>query len=301
MSDYRSPTPMDPSPEERRFRRTWRILGLVLLGVCILSLAGFLTWAFRPPTAQERAKNWVSPPRPTESRRSATPRHETRSRPTAPVPATPPGPQPPPPVEHAPAEVPMSAQGVSAKEAAEDKPEAPILQSINGQETITIRHQWLAGQEMTVPVSELRLVSPNAKQTAIGVCAGKRAARQGNLRTRNRVFLRTWRVACAAFTGFCVRPCGRPGLSFVAHTQYQQLLKRGGKLVASKASTRYAPFYPYFKKGDYLFFWKSGRRIGHCEVCVGGGWTVGTSSSAGYVARRRVGNRGFRTMSVVRL
>lgn len=181
------------------------------------------------------------------------------------------------------------------------EPEARVATQIDGKETITLHHLWLPGKEITVPVTELSLVSRNAKQTAIGVCAGKRAERQGNLRTRNKVFLRRWRVACAAFTGFCCRPCGRPGMSFVAHTQYTQLRKRGAKLVASKVSTRYAPFYPYFKRGDYLFFWKSGSRIGHVEVSMGGGWTVGTSSSAGYVARRRTGNRGFSRMSVVRL
>ncbi len=181
------------------------------------------------------------------------------------------------------------------------EPEVPIITRINGKETVTLAHQWLPGKTLTVPVSDLKLITTTAKQTKVGVCAGNQAARQGDLRTRNRVFLRQWRVACAAFTGFCARRCGRPGLSFVAHTQYTQLRKKGGKLIASKVSTKYAPYYPSFKKGDYLFFWKSGGRIGHCEICVGGGWTVGTSSSMGYVARRRIANRGFRTFSVVRL
>jgi hypothetical protein len=193
----------------------------------------------------------------------------------------------------------IGVEGFQAGEIVE--PPYRILTVIEGKDTITLRHQWLPGKTLEVPVEELKLVAPRARQTKIGVCAGNRAARQGALRTRNRIFLRQWRVACAAFTGFCCRPCGRPGLSYVAHTQYNQLRKRGARLVASRVSTRYAPFYPYFKKGDYLFFWKSGNRIGHVEVSMGGGWTVGTSSSAGYVARRRTGNRGFRTMSVLRL
>jgi hypothetical protein len=181
------------------------------------------------------------------------------------------------------------------------EPEVEIETQINGKETVTLQHQWLPGKEITVPVTELRFVSRAAKQTHIGVCAGKRAARQGDLRTRNRVFLKQWKVACAAFTAFCCRPCGRSGLSFSAHQQYNQLRKRGGKLVISKGSTRSIAYHNVLRRGDYLFFWKSGSRIGHVEIAMGGGWTVGTSSSAGYVARRRIANRGFRTYSVVRL
>lgn len=181
------------------------------------------------------------------------------------------------------------------------EPEAEILTRIDGKDTITLKHQWVPGREVTLPVAELKLVAPKAAQTHVGKCAGSRAARQGDLRTRNRVFLRQWRVACAAFSAFCARPCGRKGLSYVAHTQYQQLRKRGGKLVISRGSTRNIAYHGFLKRGDYLFFWKSKNRIGHVEVAVGGGWTVGTSSSAGYVARRRIANRGFRTYSVIRL
>ena len=181
------------------------------------------------------------------------------------------------------------------------EPEATILTHIDGRETVTLHHQWLPGKQITVPVTELKLIAPKAPQTHVGKCAGARAAKQGALRTRNKVFLRQWRVACAAFSAFCARPCGRKGLSYVAHTQYQQLRKRGGKLVISKGSTRNIAYHGYLKQGDYLFFWKSGSRIGHVEVAVGGGWTVGTSSSAGYVARRRIANRGFSRYSVVRL
>lgn len=182
------------------------------------------------------------------------------------------------------------------------EPEAPILTAIDGRETVTLQHQWLPGKEITVPVAELRLIAPKATQTHVGKCAGNQAARQGNARTRNRAFLPSApRIACAAFTAYCARKCGRPGLSFGAHAQYSQLRKRGGKLVISRGSTRHIPFYARLKKGDYLFFWKSGSRIGHVEIAVGGGWTVGTSSSAGYVARRRIGNRGFARYSVVRL
>jgi hypothetical protein len=212
-----------------------------------------------------------------------------------------------------PPEVPMGTQAVSAKQVDKERavvpsftvggtdftePAAPIVTSIDGKDTITLR---LPRKEVTIPIRELKLVAPKALQTKLGVCAGKHAVIQGNARTRNRAFYRNPRIACAAFTAYCARKCGRPGLSFGAHAQYSQLRRRGGRLVASKASTRYAPWYPYWRRGDYLFFWKSRNRIGHCEISVGGGWTVGTSSSAGYVARRRTGNRGFARMSVVRL
>lgn len=274
MSGYRHPPPPSPPPSERRWNRAWFTVGAVIIGAVILSLAGFLTWAFRPPTPDECAK--IEPPRPSAAQGMGTSQEQEK-------------------------EGPVIIPGFVVGDGEFIEPPVSIATTIDGKDAVLLRHQWLPEKEMEVPVTELKLVSRNAKQTAIGVCAGKRAERQGNLRTRNRAFLRQWRVACAAFTGFCCRPCGRPGMSYVAHTQYSQLRKRGAKLVASKASTKYAPYYPYFRKGDYLFFWKSSNRIGHVEVSMGGGWTVGTSSSAGYVARRRVGNRGFRTFSVVRL
>ena len=181
------------------------------------------------------------------------------------------------------------------------EPPMRILTRLQGRETIRLQHLWVPGKSIMVPVEELKLVAPNAKVTNLGKCVGKQAVRQGNARTRNRVFLRQWRVACAAFTAFCMRHCGRPGGSFAVRTQYAQVRKRGARIIASKVSTKYAPWYPFYRPGDLLFFHKSGGRMGHMEISIGGGWTVGTSSSAGYVARRRVGNRGFTRMSVVRL
>lgn len=181
------------------------------------------------------------------------------------------------------------------------EPPQHILTRINGRETIRLKHLWLKGKSIEVPVTELKLVSPTTKTTTFGNCVGNQAVRQGNARTRNRIFLRQWRVACAAFCAYCQRHCGRTGMSFAVRTQYAQVRKRGARIIASKVSTKYAPYYKWFKKGDLFFFHKAGGLMGHMEICIGGGWTVGTSSSAGYVAKRRVGNRGFKLMSVIRL
>lgn len=176
-----------------------------------------------------------------------------------------------------------------------------ILTLIDGQDTLLLTRLDDPSITLEVPVAALRLVAPNAKRTGTGLCAGNKAYSIGLKGTRNRAFYKNPRVACAAFTAFCYRHCGRAGLSFSASQQYAQVRKRGGRLVASRVSTRYAPYFRYYQKGDLLFFHKGGGRIGHVEICVGGGWTVGTSSSAGRVGRRRIGNRGFSLMSVVRM
>ncbi len=180
------------------------------------------------------------------------------------------------------------------------EPEAEIQTTIDGKETIRLQSQVPGLPPIEVPVTALKLVAARAVQTKVGKCAGSKAYQIGQRGTRNRAFYRNPRVACAAFTAFCFRHCGRRGLSFSATQQYAQVRRRGGKLVAARVSTRYAPYYPYYRRGDLLFFHK-GRRMGHVEISVGGGWTVGTSSSAGRVGRRRVGNRGFARMSVVRM
>lgn len=176
-----------------------------------------------------------------------------------------------------------------------------ILKTIDGQDTLLLQRWDDPSKTLEVPVEALRLVAPNAKRTHVGLCAGNKAATIGARGTRNRAFYRNPRVACAAFTAFCFRHCGRRGLSFSASQQYAQVRKRGGRLVASRVSTRYAPYFKYYQQGDLLFFHKGRGRIGHVEICVANGWTVGTSSSAGRVGRRRIGNRGFSQMSVVRL
>jgi cell wall-associated NlpC family hydrolase len=124
----------------------------------------------------------------------------------------------------------------------------------------------------------------------------------GRRQPRNRLFYRpNPRIACAAYTAYILRHCGRGGGSYSATAQYGQLRRWGGKLVATKMSTRYTPYFKYLKAGDFIFFHKAGGRIGHVEIYVGNGRVSGTSSSAGRVGIRRMGNRGFRLASVVRI
>ena len=181
------------------------------------------------------------------------------------------------------------------------EPRQRVLKTVEGQEILLLTRLDDPRQTLEVPVAALRLVQPMAKQTKVGVCCGKTARRVGAGRPRNRLFYRNPRIACAAYTAYILRHCGRPGGSFSASAQYAQLRKRGAKLVATKMSTRYTPYFRYLRAGDFLFFHKRGGRIGHEEIYGGNGLTSGTSSSEGRVGIRRIGNRGFAVVTVLRV
>lgn len=340
MSDYRSPPPVDLSPDEQRMERGclrigWGI-GLALLAIVLASVYG-LVMAFWPAGPEEHAKDWVAPPR--RKARDVRPRYEDhlRRRPRVPAPAppaaAPSSPQVPPPVEHKPAEVPMSAQGERAKEfkpqptilqsytvgdehGSFTEPPVAIVQTLGGQETVTLSSlladtpaEYRKDEQgsllpipppIVVPVTELRMVQPFAKRTKRGNCCGSYALQLGRRMPRNSTFYHNPRVACAAYTAAVLRHCGRPGASFSATAQYGQLRRWGGKLVATRMSTSYLPYLKYLQAGDYIYFHK-GSRFGHTEVYVGKGLVSGTSSSQGRVAIRRLSKRGFKQCSVVRL
>lgn len=151
-----------------------------------------------------------------------------------------------------------------------------------------------------VPVKALGLVNPKAKQTLRGVHLASIANREGRLGLPNRRFYSRPRIACAAFVSWCLRQVGWRWTSNSAQGLYNLLRKHGGKLVAKNVSTRYTPYFVYFKAGDVLAFSRGGR-IRHVEVYIGAGMTVGTSSSALHVGIRRVGNRGYSRMDVIRI
>jgi hypothetical protein len=166
-----------------------------------------------------------------------------------------------------------------------------------------IRAQSLVypGTYRTLDIRELRLVHPHARQSNRGRLLAAIALRAGRHGYPNRKFLRSNpRLACAAFLSWCLRQTKFGYTSNSASQLYRNLLHHGGKLVAEHMNTRYIPYLVYYKPGDCLFFWK-GRRIGHTEVYVGGGSTVGTSSSSLHIGIRKLGNRGFSTVSVIRL
>jgi NlpC/P60 family len=162
----------------------------------------------------------------------------------------------------------------------------------------SLLYPWLRSW---IPVRALGLVNPRAKQTLRGVHLASVANREGRRGRPNRRFYSRPRIACAAFVSWCLRQVGWRWTSNSAQGLYNLLRAHGGKLVAAKVSTRYTPFFSYMKAGDVIAFWKGSRRIGHVEIYIGGGMTVGTSSSALHVGIRRVGNRGFARMSVIRI
>lgn len=179
---------------------------------------------------------------------------------------------------------------------------------LDGEEILLLRHLLYPQQALEAPVRELKLVQPYARQTILGVRVGNTAYQTARRVPRNSLFYRNPRVACAAFVSAMFKRHGVRGYSFAVNTFYTQVRAKknrsgrgGGRLVASRVSTRYTPYFPFFKAGDLLFFHKGGRRLGHMEIYVGRGLTAGTSSSEGRVAVRRVGNRGYRLMSVVRV
>lgn len=205
------------------------------------------------------------------------------------------------------------AEGALAAPAAEKKRYLPayvaggyvepvhgILTTLDGRETITLSHLLHQWPDITVPVVELRLVNPGARQTNRGRLVGAIALRLGIQGIPNRRYYYKPRIACAAFVSYVMRRAGdRRPYSYAVNTFYPQIRRRGGVLVAARVSTRYTPYYRHLKPGDLIFFHR-GRRFGHLEIFVGGGKTVGTSSSALRLGVRAIGNRGFRAMSVVR-
>jgi hypothetical protein len=174
-------------------------------------------------------------------------------------------------------------------------------QAVSGQTEVRLQNLVYPWLRSWVPVKALGLVNPRAKVTPRGLLAGAIALKAGRRGFRNSKFLRhAPRVACAAFVSWVLRQVGIRRLSNSASALYSLLRKQRGRLVASQVSTHYAPLFQYLRPGDCLFFWK-GRRISHTEVYVGGGMTVGTSSSMLRVGVRKVGNRGFARFSVVRI
>ncbi len=175
----------------------------------------------------------------------------------------------------------------------------PIRATMDGRATVRLRGFWTKG-EIVAPVEALRLVNPNARQTNRGRLVGAIALKLGIQGIPNRRYYSHPRIACAAFVSYVMRKAGSPGYPFGVNAFYARIRNRGGVLVAARVSTRYTPYYQYLRQGDLIFYHR-GRRLGHLEVYVGGGKTVGTSSSALRLGVRRIGNRGFSWMSVIRV
>lgn len=182
------------------------------------------------------------------------------------------------------------------------EPPVRILTVIAGKERITLHHLLGLLPPIEVAIEDLRLVNPRAPHTKLGTRVGMNAKRVASSMPRNSRFLPSApRVACAAFTSYILVKSGGKRHSYAVNTAYPQLRKRGGKIVAARVSTRYVGYYKWYKPGDFLFFHKRGNRLGHQEIYVGGGLTAGTSSSMLRVGIRRVGNRGYAAMTVLRL
>lgn len=257
------PPPPGESPGERRLRRLLRGLGIFFLILVFTSLAVLFSVAIRSAAPEEQAQPIKA---------------QTAARDESPV---------------------VPAYTVADEFGSFSEPEAPVLTTFTGKNRVRLAHLWESGREIEVPVVWLRLVNPSTLQSAWGSCVGRTAKRVGRKQPRNRLFYRNPRIACAAYTAYIHRQCKHPGFSYSATAQYGQLRKRGWRLVASRVSTRYAPYFRFYRPGDQIFFHK-GSRFGHTEQYVGNGLTSGTSSSEGRVAIRRVGNRGFRLMTVLR-
>ncbi len=194
---------------------------------------------------------------------------------------------------------PLKITGYQAGEFQE--PPKSILQQINGKETIRLKSLLYPGKSIEVPVRELKLVAPKAKQTNFGRLVGAIALKDGIRGLPNKRYFSHPRIACAAFVSSVFRRAGRPGYSFAVNTFYAQERKHHGVLIASRVSTKYAPWYQWYKSGDEIYYYyNGGSRFAHMEVYVGGGKSSGTSSSKLHLAVRPIGNRGFRLMNVVR-
>jgi hypothetical protein len=182
------------------------------------------------------------------------------------------------------------------------EPPQQILRTWQGKTTMRLKSLVPGRPDIFAPVEALRLVNPRARHSRLGTRVGLTARRVASSMPRNSRFLPSApRVACAAFTSYILVKSGGKRHSYAVNVAYPQLRRRGGKIVASRVSTRYAPYYQWYKPGDFLFFHKRGNRLGHQEIYVGGGLTAGTSSSMLRVGIRRVGNRGFKLMTVLRL
>jgi hypothetical protein len=181
------------------------------------------------------------------------------------------------------------------------EPRHRILREVDDQTVLLLEHLWLPGVAMETPVEALGLVSPYAKQSRLGSRMGATACATARRGYPNRLYYRpNPRVACAAFVSAMFKKHGVRGYSFAVNTFYPQVRRRGGRLVATYVSTRYHPFFRFYRTGDLIFFHRTRGRFGHLEVYCHSGLTAGTSSSVGRVGVRRMGNRGYTRMSVVR-
>ncbi len=156
------------------------------------------------------------------------------------------------------------------------------------------------GVYLDIPLSELRLVHPYARQSALGVRIGALARVYGRQRPANRRFWRNGRIACAAFVSYVLKKAGWRHGSPSVRALYGQTRRYGGRVVAVRVSTRHTAWFPLYKAGDLIFFHRGGR-LGHVEIYLGGGLVAGTSSSVGRVGIRRISARGFSQMTIIRL
>lgn len=180
------------------------------------------------------------------------------------------------------------------------EPEQMILRELDGETRLLLESINNPLHYLDAPVTAMRLVNPKAPQTNLGRKMAAIALREGVQGLPNGRFYSHPRIACASFVSSVMRRAGRSGGSAAVNTLYAQVRKRHSVLVATRVSTRYTPYYRWYMPGDLLFFHR-GSRLGHVEIYVGGGNTVGTSSSRLRLGVRRVGNRGFAYMSVVRI
>src|SRR6185369_2120601 len=100
------------------------------------------------------------------------------------------------------------------------------------------------GVFLDIPIEELRLVNPYARQTALGVRIGALARIYGKQRPANRQFWRNSRVACAAYVSYVLRKAGWRHGSPSATALYGLTRKYGGRLFGTNISTRHVRFYP---------------------------------------------------------
>lgn len=179
------------------------------------------------------------------------------------------------------------------------EPPVVILRTINGREKVSLQHLLHQWPDLIVEVKELRLVNTKRRQSNYGRRIAAIALKLGIQGIPNRRYFSHPRIACAAFVSYVMVKAGGRRFSYAVNTLYPQVRKRGGTLIATRVSTRYTPYYRYLAGGDLIFYHR-GRRLGHVEIFVGGGKTVGTSSSKLRLGVRGIGNRGFAYMSVLR-
>lgn len=262
------PNPNTPSPDARAY---WRFLAIVVTVIGLLTLLALRLGRGQPPEKK--------PERDSESAAMVAPR-TSQDPPTSALRIVEPA---------------YTVAGVLEQPS--------ILFSIDGEERVHLPHLIEPEQSIEALIVALKLVQPYARRSKLGSSVGYFARRTAARGPANRRFLPSNPGrACAAFVDYCFKPYTRQRYSYAVNTMYPQMRKRGGRLVAARVSTRYAPYFKYYQAGDILFFHKSGgSRLGHVEIYVGKGLTAGTSTSERRVGIRRVGNRGFRWMTVIRM